>query len=106
MGVTIRGRRITKSVFVATAAATAVVIASAGFAMARGPTLPWRAHFPAGQQLITNEVAFEHPDRPHVHTSTDWLVTSGSLFADHGTAFTGVVDAEQPDVDSEQATDS
>lgn len=66
----------------------------------------WRPQFPQGHELITNEVAYAHPDQAGVHRSPDWLVTSGSLFADDGTGSTGRIDGGQPDVASRQATGS
>ena len=104
-GITVRNRTITISV-VATIAVAALVVVATGFMGNRDDALPWRADFPTGQDLITNELAFKDPDSPDVRTSDDWIVTSGSLFADDGTGFTGPVDAEQPDVDSQRSTNS
>lgn len=83
--------------------------------------LGWQTHrSSAGQQpgqllfapvfgasgLVTNELAFREPDRPGAHLSPDWWVTSGSLFADHGTGWSGRIDDRSPDVDSLRGTDS
>lgn len=66
----------------------------------------WRPIFPPGHDLITNEFAYRHPQQAGVHHSADWIVTSGSLFADGGSGSTGVIDGGSPDVDSRRATGS
>jgi hypothetical protein len=72
----------------------------------RDGTPIWHPAFPQGHSLITNERAHNQPDLPGVHTSAAWMVTSGSLFADNGTGWTGPVDGKSPDPDSVRATDS
>ncbi|MFF7362774.1 hypothetical protein [Streptomyces sp. NPDC008125] len=47
--------------------------------------------------LITNEYAHRHPGAADARTHPDWAVTSGSLFADRGTAWSGVPDGLSPD---------
>lgn len=74
--------------------------------MHQGPRPLLELGFSDSRALVTNELAHTHPDTPGVHVSPDWIVTSGSLFADHGTGWTGPVDAQTPDVDSRQNTNS
>ncbi|MGY1644322.1 hypothetical protein ACI782_24710 [Geodermatophilus sp. SYSU D00703] len=88
-----------------------VVVLTAGGALHLAQALSepagtWRAEFPRGHDLITNEVAYREPDTPGVRTSPDWMVTSGSLFADDGGARTGPVDDGSPDVGSRSVTGS
>ena len=71
-----------------------------------GPTEAWRPSFPAGRSLVSNEFAYRNPDAADARTSPDWLVTSGSLFADDGTAWTGPVDGGSPGPSSTEATGS
>ncbi|MCX5399842.1 hypothetical protein [Streptomyces sp. NBC_00102] len=47
--------------------------------------------------LITNEYAHRHPAAADARTDPDWSVTSGSLFADRGAAWSGVPDGFSPD---------
>ncbi|GGL17150.1 hypothetical protein [Mangrovihabitans endophyticus] len=56
--------------------------------------------------LITNELLERHPDVPGVRRSDDWVLTSGSLFADDGMGYSGRPDDGQPDALSGQANDS
>lgn len=82
--------------------------AGIGWGLARdaGPQVLVAPRFPDGRTLVTNELAHTHPDTPGVHVSKDWVVTSGSLFADDGTGWTGPLDARTPDVDSRRSTNS
>jgi hypothetical protein len=57
-------------------------------------------------RLLTNEYAHWNPGAPGSHMSTDWSVTSGSLFLRHGVAWTGVPDAKTPDAASDNGTGS
>jgi hypothetical protein len=59
-----------------------------------------------GRTLVTNEFARHHPADPRSRTSRDWVVTSGSLFAEDGTAWSGPVDGGSPDPASRTATGS
>lgn len=63
------------------------------------------ADFPQRRRLITNEVAYFDP-ASHAPVDRNWIVTSGSLFGDAGTGWTGPIDAEQPDTLSRVHTDS
>jgi hypothetical protein len=92
---------------------TAAVMARVTYGLLAGGDQPvragapiWHAAFPQGHALITNERAHTQPGLAGVHTSEDWVVTSGSLFADNGTGWTGPVDDGSPDPDSAHATDS
>ena len=66
----------------------------------------WQPSFPAGRSLVTNELAHRHPEARGVAVSPAWKVTSGSLFADHTTGWSGPVDGESPDAASRTATGS
>lgn len=66
----------------------------------------WHPPVPAGRQLLSNELAYRHPDAPGAHLSPDWIVTSGSLFADGGALWSGPVDGGSPDAASRTATGS
>ncbi|MGW2277641.1 hypothetical protein [Streptomyces sp. NPDC001770] len=54
------------------------------------------AVFP-GSGLITNEYAHRHSGAADARTDPDWTVTSGSLFADRGSAWSGAPDGLSPD---------
>jgi hypothetical protein len=56
--------------------------------------------------LITNEHAWWSPSDPAAVVSDIWRVTSGSLFADGNTAWTGIPDDRQPDAGSGHGTGS
>lgn len=72
---------------------------------ATGPGGPFRAHFPAGG-LVTNEYAYRSPESDDARLSDDWVVTSGSLFAQWGFGWTGVPDGGTPGPDSGRYTGS
>jgi Domain of Unknown Function (DUF1080) len=59
-----------------------------------------------GRGLVTNEFAYFNPDHAGARLSTDWTVTSGSLFARGGAGWTGVPDRKAPDAGSQAGTDS
>lgn len=71
-----------------------------------GANVLWHPTFPDGRSLITNEFAYHHPSAPGAHLSPDWIVTSGSLFSDNGTGWTGPIDGGSPDPASSTATGS
>jgi hypothetical protein len=56
--------------------------------------------------LVTNEYAFHNPLALNAVRSSDWQMTSGSLFARDGAGWTGVPDGRAPDARSRHATDS
>ena len=56
--------------------------------------------------LITNEHAWWSPSDPAAAVSATWRVTSGSLFADDSSAWTGIPDDRQPDTGSGHGTGS
>lgn len=56
--------------------------------------------------LVTNEWAFRNPHRPKAHESSDWVATSGSLFARGGLGWTGRPDTGETGPDSDTADDS
>jgi hypothetical protein len=64
------------------------------------------ASFPRAEKLITNERAYFDPHHLGIHTSPEWIVTSGSLFSYDGAGWTGVPDGVAPDITSSNGTDS
>jgi len=62
--------------------------------------------FSRNDGLITNEYAFWNPTSVSAVKSTTWDMTSGSLFARNGTAWSGVPDAIDPNATSSNGTDS
>jgi hypothetical protein len=56
--------------------------------------------------LVTNEYAYNNPTSPLARLSPDWEVTSGSLFAQDGSGWTGVPDRKNPGPRSATSTDS
>jgi hypothetical protein len=69
-----------------------------------GPLLAEAFSRPDG--LITNEHASWAPSDPAAVVSGTWRVTSGSLFANGNTAWTGIPDDRRPDADSGHGTGS
>jgi len=78
---------------------------SGGSGGSTGEVAPFAAAFP-GSGLVTNEFAYREPQSPLAHNSADWIVTSGSLFAQDGDGWTGVPDSGETGTDSAQHTDS
>ncbi len=60
----------------------------------------------ANHGLVTNEYAYYNHDSPLAIRSSQWVATSGSLFAVDGGGWTGVPDGGAPDAHSLSATDS
>lgn len=56
--------------------------------------------------LITNEYAEDHPDDPQSVHSDSWEMTSGSVFAQNKSAWTGIPDSCAPSSDSSICTNS
>lgn len=56
--------------------------------------------------LVTNEWAFRNPHGPRAHESSDWVATSGSLFARGGLGWSGRPDAGKAGPDSRTADGS
>lgn len=50
--------------------------------------------------LLTNEYAYFYPNNPGVVKTSNWELTSGSLFASGGAGWTGVPDGKTPDAKS------
>jgi hypothetical protein len=61
--------------------------------------------FSSGRRLVTNEIAYFDPSGG-APMDKNWVVTSGSLFDDAGTGWTGPIDGEKPDRASHRHTDS
>ena len=72
---------------------------------AAGSVQPFAPTFPASG-LVTNEYAYREPNSPQAHNSDDWIVTSGSLFAQDGDGWTGVPDSGETGTDSAKYNDS
>jgi hypothetical protein len=66
----------------------------------------FRASFPTADGLITNEFAHWNPNHADAQHSEQWDMTSGSLFASGGWAYTGPIDGRAPDARSKKHTDS
>jgi hypothetical protein len=62
--------------------------------------------FSEGTGLITNDFAYFNPDDRRAVRSPIWLVTSGSLFARHGAAWTGPPNSIRPNAHSTNGTGS
>ncbi|MER6470976.1 hypothetical protein [Streptomyces collinus] len=97
-------RTLLGGALVGAAAATAGAVL-VGYDSERHGTAPFAPVF-TGEGLVTNEYAFRHPRTAGVRRSTDWVVTSGSLFAARGAGWTGAPDTGFTGADSAAATDS
>lgn len=64
------------------------------------------AEFGGPRRLLTNELAYWAPGLPGTARSASWQVTSGSLFVDHGSGWTGVPDDRPADPSSSRGTHS
>ena len=62
--------------------------------------------FDVADGLITNEYAFWNPGSALSRTSPVWEMTSGSLFARSGAAWSGIPDDANPNATSSNGTDS
>ena len=76
-----------------------------GFLLLRPPS-PFHPSFAGPDRLVTNERAYHRPDMPGIRRSSDWWVTSGSLFARNGAGWTGRPDEVLPDAGSRNGTGS
>jgi hypothetical protein len=98
--------RIRLGVAVLVVLALLAVAGLIGWTAMDGQPALWKPSFSKNDGLITNELAYSHPDRPGVRRDPDWIVTSGSLFSDHGTGWTGHIDGLTPDIASRESTGS
>lgn len=57
-------------------------------------------------KLITNEYAFQNPNDPKSIKSNNWEMTSGSLFLNNNSGWTGKPDKLQPNFDSSTGNNS
>lgn len=73
---------------------------------AAGSSGAWEASFADNAALVSNGLAYAHPNEPGVRTSCQWIVTSGSLFSDDGVGWTGPIDGLRPDRLSRRHTGS
>jgi hypothetical protein len=62
--------------------------------------------FAQHEKVVTNDFAYFNPTNPRAVRSSDWIVTSGSLFARHGAGWTGAPDSGTPNPLSSNATGS
>src|SRR6185295_20003970 len=74
--------------------------------VAAATALLFSDHFAAPPGLITNEYAYWNKSAADAVRSPEWELTSGSLFARGGAAWTGVPDDKTPDPRSSRATNS
>ena len=87
--------------FVALAAGAMVVHERRG-----GETILFAPTFGKQTALVTNEYATYNPGAPGARRSPAWIVTSGSLFARDGNAWTGAPDTRSPNASSSAGTGS
>lgn len=93
---------------VVTAVVTPTLLFSAPAVAVEPVERPW-AYRPALDRtsgLVTNEYTYRNPERPDAVLSAAWEVTAGSLFAVHGTGYTGEIDDGSPGPGSTDATGS
>jgi hypothetical protein len=88
-----------------TAQAPAAPSAGSGASRTAVDSAPFRPRFSSGVYLLTNELAYFDPSAG-APVDKNWIVTSGSLFNDNGTGWTGPIDSEKPDQYSHRHTDS
>jgi hypothetical protein len=83
-------------------------IAVANFAFwGEGPDdFLFEADFEGRDRLLTNEFALHHPDSPRAIHSSQWFVTSGSLFVRDGAGTNGHLDDLAPGPNSAAGTNS
>jgi hypothetical protein len=62
--------------------------------------------FDRGEKVVTNEFAYWSPHAAAAAISPYWEMTSGSLFADDGSGWTGHIDDVAPDAASRKGTNS
>ncbi|WP_182348405.1 hypothetical protein [Tomitella gaofuii] len=88
----------------------ALVLAAAATVAVHAPraTGPEAFHpvFAEQTDLVTNEYAHRHPSADGAVSSSDWIVTSGSLFSRDGAGWTGVPDGADPNARSGNGTGS
>jgi hypothetical protein len=66
----------------------------------------FRPSFSSSSALVTNEYAYWNSNHRDAVKSSDWEMTSGSLFTDNGVGSTGKIDAGDVDAKSRKRTDS
>jgi hypothetical protein len=96
---------------VAALAAVLLVAAASATAWALGglgdsDDLLFEAEFDGSDRLLTNEFAFRYPDSPDAVVSSQWFVTSGSLFVRADAATNGTLDDREANPDSTTGTNS
>lgn len=89
--------------FIARSSGTEAGVASSGPRLGQTLFAPRFAH---GAKLVTNDYAYFNPGSGRAVRSGNWIVTSGSLFATHGVAWTGIPDAATPNAHSSNGTGS
>jgi hypothetical protein len=99
-------RRRGPSVTLLTATALLGIISMTAWLLTRPDRVNLSAEFAGSPRLLTNELSYWAPGSPGTRQSSLWQVTSGSLFVDHGTGWTGVPDDRRADSTSSQGTHS
>jgi hypothetical protein len=82
------------------------IISMTAWLLTRPDRFHLSAEFTGSRRLLTNELSYWAPGSPGTRQSSLWQVTSGSLFVDHGTGWTGVPDDRRADSTSSQGTHS
>jgi hypothetical protein len=82
------------------------IISMTAWLLTRPDLVNLSAEFTGSRRLLTNELSYWAPGSPGTRQSSLWQVTSGSLFVDHGTGWTGVPDDRRADSTSSQGTHS
>lgn len=90
----------------AAAAAFALGVGLAVSSSGDSPQVLFEPDFGGPDRLIGNEYALHHPHSPVAVRSSQWTVTSGSLFVGSGAATNGPLDDRAADPRSRQATNS
>ncbi|GGL17165.1 hypothetical protein [Mangrovihabitans endophyticus] len=93
------------SVGLAFGATTTVVLDDVALSPPAGESL-FAPSFSRLDGLVTNEFAYWSPTNPTRRDSTDWEMTSGSLFSRSGNGYTGRIDSIQADSTSVNGTNS
>jgi hypothetical protein len=87
-------------------AASIVAAVAQGVSPAAASTTLFAPKIPTTNRLITNEYAYWNPTHTDAIVSPDWQMTSGSLFARDGNAWSGHIDRIVPNATSSNGTDS
>jgi hypothetical protein len=103
--VEVPGADVRRAVQALAAAPSHAASAAASAAPRFGRTL-FAPRFGSGTALMTNDYAYFNKGNRRAVRSSDWLVTSGSLFARRGAGWTGIPDSAAPNARSTNGTGS